>query len=259
VRPRPLVMAHRGSSARAPENTLAAFRLAIEEGADLVETDLHVTRDDVFVCVHDATLERTGGVPLAVADATFEELRRHPVGCGMPAFAGELVPSLADLTGILPGDRGLALELKSDRFLEPELCRGLASEVRAAGVFERTVFLSFSAARCDALRAVAPDAWTGIVTMTHPFPDLDARLLGPLWLLLLVNPLYPWLAHRRGRFVAPLDDRPDRLLWYYRLIGCDAVLTNDPATTLRKLGRAPPLGSTGELTQAGEGGVEGGE
>ena len=65
-------------------------------------------------------------------------------------------------------------------------------------------------------------------------------MVGPFWPILLANPLFPFFAHRRGLFVAPLDDRPDRLLAYYRRIGCDAVLTNDPGATLRKLGRARP-------------------
>jgi hypothetical protein len=55
---------------------------------------------------------------------------------------------------------------------------------------------------------------------------------------LLVNPLYPWLAHRRGQLVAPLDPLPDRRLWLYKLLRCDAVLSDDPASTRAALRRA---------------------
>ena len=233
-------MAHRGNSAAAPENTMAAFRRALRDGADLLETDLHVTRDGAFVCLHDETLLRTGGVPLAAADVTLGELRAHPVACGRKGFEDERVPALEELLGILPASVGLALELKTDRFLEPEVGRRLARVLGDHGALDRTAVLSFEFARCRAVRREAPDLLAGWITMTGALPPAgEAGMVGPFWPVLLANPLYPWLAHRRGLFVAPLDDAPDRLLPYYRLIGCDAVLTNDPAATLRKLGRAP--------------------
>jgi len=232
-------MAHRGNSARAPENTLAAFLRALADGADLLETDLHLTRDDVFVCIHDATLERTGGVSLAVRDLTLDELKRHPVPCGRPEFAEERVPSLAELAAILPPDRGLALELKTDRFLEPDVCRRLAAELRGAGVADRTAVLSFAFGRCLAVKREMPEVRAGLVTLKGALPrEGEAEMAGPFWPLLLLDPFYAWRAHRRGMFVAPLDETPDRLLWYYRLVGCDVVLTNDPGETLRRLGRA---------------------
>ncbi len=231
-------MAHRGNSARAPENTSAAFRRAVADGADLVETDLHLTRDDVFVCIHDATLERTGGVRLAVADVGYAELRRHPVAYGRAGFEQERVPSLEELCSLLPESTGLALELKTDRFLEPGVASRLGKVLDATGLRGRTAVLSFSFERCRAVKREVPDLPAGFITMTGAFPPPgEARMVGPCWPVLLANPLFPWLAHRRGLFVAPLDDRPDRLLWYYRLLGCDAVLTNDPAATLRRLGR----------------------
>lgn len=239
-RPRPLVMAHRGNSAAAPENTMAAFRRALADGIDLIETDLRLTRDGVFVCLHDATLRRTGGISLAAADVTLAELKRHPVACGRPEFGDERVPALPELLEILPPDVGLALELKTDRFLEPEVGRRLGDLLRAFGVLGRTSVLSFDFARCRAVRREVPGLRAGFITLKGRLTsEGEAELVGPAWPLLLVNPLFPWLAHRHGLFVAPLDETPDRLLWYYRAIGCDAVLTNDPAATLRKLGRAP--------------------
>jgi glycerophosphoryl diester phosphodiesterase len=233
-------MAHRGNSAAAPENTPASFRRALADGADLLETDLRLTRDGAFVCLHDATLWRTGGVSLAAADVTLAELKCHPVACGRPEFGEERVPALPELLEFLPPDVGLALELKSGRFLEPEVGRQLGSLLRAFGVLGRTAVLSFDFGLCRAVRREVPGLRAGFITLKGRLPpEGEAEMVGPAWPLLLVNPLFPWIAHRRGLWVAPLDENPDRLLWYYRAIGCDAVLTNDPAATLRRLGRGP--------------------
>jgi glycerophosphoryl diester phosphodiesterase len=68
-------------------------------------------------------------------------------------------------------------------------------------------------------------------------PSRQAALLGPFWPLLVLNPLYVWWAHALGKPVAPLDPTPEGRLWYYRLLGVDAVLSNDPGKTARALGR----------------------
>ncbi len=234
---KPYVMAHRGNRVACPENTLAAFRRALADGADLLETDLHLSRDGAFVCIHDATVDRTTDGRGAVADQTVAELKAWSAGCGRPEFAAERIPLLDEVAALLPADRVLALELKCDRFLEPEIARRLAETLSRLGIRTRTILLSFSLARVQAVRAVAPDLLAGYITLNDPLPLRDAAMFGPLWPLLLVNPLYVALAHRRGRVVCPLDPAPDGRLWLYRLLGCDAVLTDDPAATLKALGR----------------------
>ena len=230
-------MAHRGNQVACPENTLASFRRAIEDGADILETDLYLSADGVFVCIHDGTLERTTDGWGRVEARTLAELRALSASCGRPEFAGERIPTLAEVAAILPPDRGLALELKSDRFLDPEVGRRLGEELSALGVLGRSFVLSFSRARLDATRLGAPGLPSGWITLKEPRPARGIELLGPYWPLLLVNPFYVALAHRRGQAVAPLDPTPDGRLWVYRLLGCDAILTNDPAETVRRLGR----------------------
>lgn len=238
-REKPYVMAHRGNRAACPENTLAAFRRALADGADVLETDLWVARDGPFVCIHDGTLDRTTDGRGAVEARSLAELMALSASCGRAEFAAERIPTLAEVARLLPPDRGLALELKSDRFLDPEVGRRLAAELVGLGVLERCVVLSFSRARLDALREGAPALPTGWITLKETRPARGVELLGPFWPLLLLNPFYVPLAHRRGQAVAPLDPTPDGRLWLYRLLGCDAVLTDDPATTVRKLGRTP--------------------
>lgn len=100
----PLVIAHRGASLRAPENTLAAFRQAIDDGADAVELDVRLTGDGVPVVLHDASLERTTGVAAQVADVTFDQMRRLEAGGWFGRdFRGEKIPTLEEvLTEIAP-------------------------------------------------------------------------------------------------------------------------------------------------------------
>lgn len=237
--PKPYLMAHRGNKVACPENTLAAFQHALEDGADIIETDLHLTADDVFVCIHDATVDRTTDGTGPVAGMTLAELKGLSAAYGRPEYEAERIPTLAELVALLPDDVALGLELKTDRFLEPRVCQNLVAELVRTGVRKQTVALSFSLPRLQAVQAVAPDIPIGWITLSRPWPLRDAQLLGPLWPLLLLNPLYVWLAHRRGQVVCPLDSTPDRRLWLYHWLGCDAVLSDDPGATreaLRKLG-----------------------
>lgn len=243
-REKPYVMAHRGNRTACPENTLAAFRRALEDGADVLETDLWLSRDGAFVCIHDATLERTTDGAGPVEARTLAELKALSASCGRPEYAGERIPTLADVASLLPPDRGLALELKSDRFLDPEVGRRLAGELSALGVLPRCVVLSFSRARLDAVREGAPALPAGWITLKKACPAGGVELLGPFWPLLLLNPLYVLCAHRRGQAVAPLDPTPDARLGLYRLLGCDAVLSDDPGATVRRLGRNVTGGRT---------------
>lgn len=241
-RTRPYVMAHRGNKVLCPENTMAAFRQALEDGADIIETDLHLTADGVFVCIHDATVDRTTGGSGAVAGMTLAELKTLSASYGRPEFQAEKVPTLAELAELLPGDVALGLELKTDRFLEAGVCQQLADALDEHRVRERTVVLSFSLDRLLAMQAVAPDMPIGWITLSRVWPRREAQLLGPLWPLLLLNPLYVWLAHRRGQVVCPLDPAPDRRLRLYRWLCCDAVLSDDPGSTRRALGHLKQAG-----------------
>jgi glycerophosphoryl diester phosphodiesterase len=132
---------------------------------------------------------------------------------------------------------GLALELKSDRFLEPEVGRRLAALLQAHGAEGRAVVISFHLERVLRVQQVAPEIPAGFITANRLSPAVPVQLVGPYWPILIVNPFYTLWAHGRGMLVAPLDAAPDRRLWLYRFLGCDAILTDDPGATRRRLGR----------------------
>ena len=108
------VVGHRGASGYAPENTLAAFRRAVELGATFIETDLQLSRDARFIAIHDATLDRTTTARGPVQALTLAELRELDAGSWFgPAFAGERIPTLEEILEFARhSDVALCLELK---------------------------------------------------------------------------------------------------------------------------------------------------
>src|SRR5690349_11820047 len=97
------IIAHRGSSFLAPENTLVASHLAWQEGADAVEGDFRLTADGHIVCIHDATLKRTAGVDRSVSQCTLDELKAYDFGgWKAPKFVGERIATLPEMLSTRP-------------------------------------------------------------------------------------------------------------------------------------------------------------
>ena len=112
----PLIVAHRGSSALAPENTLAAFRQALQDGADAIELDVRLTCDNEVVVIHDAQLHRTTNGRGRVEDHSLAELKRLNAGRWFhPSYDKERISTLADVFELVRGRIGMNIELKSDR------------------------------------------------------------------------------------------------------------------------------------------------
>ncbi len=115
------IIAHRGASYLAPENTLAAVKLGWEKQAD-VEVDVYLSKDNRIVVIHDATTKRTGGVELKVAETDAHELRQLDVGCfKAPEFAGERIPFLEDVIATIPPTQKLYIEIKCKKEILPVL------------------------------------------------------------------------------------------------------------------------------------------
>jgi glycerophosphoryl diester phosphodiesterase len=236
-----LIVAHRGNRKACPENTPGAFERAIQEGADLIETDIRLSVDGAFVCIHDGTLERTTEGRGRVAESTLRAI----CGVNVRPVPGhdrpEHVPSLEEFASLLPEGVGAALELKDPKFAEPEVCAKFAGELRRLGLSSRTIALSMTDRKIRALRSVAPELPVGVVSLAvHPPASVD--LLGPYWPIIVLNPAYVRRAHARGMIVCPLDPCPDSRLRLYRRLGCEAVLTDDPAATISALRRIESAG-----------------
>ncbi|WP_146535931.1 glycerophosphodiester phosphodiesterase [Rubripirellula reticaptiva] len=122
----PKIVAHRGASHDAPENTLAAFRLAWEQGADGVEGDFYLTTDNQIVCIHDKDTKRTAGEKRIVESSTLQELRLLEYGAWKDAaFAGEPIPTLDEVIATVPDGKTMVIELKSTLRIIPKLVETL--------------------------------------------------------------------------------------------------------------------------------------
>jgi glycerophosphoryl diester phosphodiesterase len=122
----PQIIAHRGASHEAPENTLAAIALGLTQQADAIEIDVRLSRDGGIVLLHDDTLRRTTGLDAEPGELELADIRKLDAGSWKgPAFAGEKVPTLSEVLAAIPAGKDLLIELKSGAAIVPALRREL--------------------------------------------------------------------------------------------------------------------------------------
>lgn len=175
----PLVIAHRGNSAAAPENTFASFESALRVGATLVECDVQMTRDGQLVVIHDPTLDRTSDRRGDVRTLSLAEVRQADVSYPQvfgSTFPRQQVPTLGELLAFLKGRARLMLEIKADSSLpdSDEFERRIAAEIVKSGVrfssnMETDIaLLSFSTAILERMAGILPDAPRGHLFYRDP-------------------------------------------------------------------------------------------
>ncbi|MDR7553688.1 MAG: glycerophosphodiester phosphodiesterase family protein [Armatimonadota bacterium] len=165
-----LVIAHRGASAEAPENTLAAFRLAIDRGADGIELDVRASGDGHLVVIHDATVDRVTGAEGEIAALTLAALRRLDAG------AGQRIPTLAEVLDLARGRLLVDIELKITG-VEPQVL----ALVREFGMERDVLITSFHEEAVAAVRRLASDVATGLLQQ-RPAPGRAVALGTPVYL-----------------------------------------------------------------------------
>jgi glycerophosphoryl diester phosphodiesterase len=252
---RPLIIAHRGASAAAPENTLAAFRKAIDEGAEGVEFDVRLARDGVPVVVHDATLNRTGRMNAAVTDLTSKELSKIDVGSwfdttgrtnGGSGYATERIPTLARTLEFLAEFPGLIfIELKcGDREIEP-LTAAVCEVVKDSPLAPQIIVKSFKLAVIPQVRMLAP----GVRTAALFAPKIMTILRKEKHLVKIADEfgadelsIHFSLATRKLMEKAAKHGLPvniwtaDNPRWVRRALrlGLKSIITNDPSKLLSR-------------------------
>ncbi len=148
------IVGHRGASHDAPENTVAAARLAWEQDADAVEIDVHLSKDHEIVVIHDKTTKRIGGLDRPVVEQTLAELKQLDVGAWKdPKYAGERIPTLAEILATIPDGKRLFIEIKCG----PEIVGLLEKELKKSGKqSEQTAVISFSLETVQAVKKQMP-------------------------------------------------------------------------------------------------------
>ena len=166
-----LIYGHRGASGYAPENTLEAFRLAMEMGADGFELDVHMSKDGELVVIHDESVDRTCDGTGLVRELTLAQLKALRASNGMENYPDARIPTLSEVFDLIVDTHHIVnVEVKADDWFYPQIeekCLALAAE---KGIEDRVLYSSFNHHALKTLRALKPDAKLGML-----FGDLLIR------------------------------------------------------------------------------------
>lgn len=236
---RPLIFGHRGASQRAPENTLPAFRAALEAGADGVELDVHLSADSVPVVIHDDRVDTTTDGTGAVASLTLAQLQALDAGGGFdPRFAGARIPTLEQVLREVGPRLWINVEVKVQQGL-----KAIVAAVRRTGMAARVWFSSFRPYTLYRLRALAPEVACGLLYAPPTAMSLLLRPFTPHEALhphvSMVTSRFVRRAQRQGlRVVAWTVDEP-AMAQQLAAWGVDAIITNAPAALRASLVLGP--------------------
>ncbi len=226
----PLVIAHRGASAYEPENTLRAFDLAIRQGAQIIELDLHVTCDNHVVVIHDPTLNHKTNLTGRVDRLTLAEVKRADAG------KGERVPTLDETLDLAMGKVQLYLEIKDPRAALPAL-----EIIRARRCQSQVMLASFNIGMMQRLGEEVSDTELGLIlgnATFHPmvrwreaFPWIALRRVKYRFLCMQVELCYSYLASRTrasGKKLYVWTADKEKQFARMMSIGVDGIVTNKP-------------------------------
>lgn len=149
-----MIVAHRGASRDAPENTIPAFKLAWEQGADAIEGDFHLTQDGHIVCIHDSDTKRISNANLVVRESTLADLRASDVGAYRgETFKGTGIPTMGEVLSTIPHQKTIYVEIKCG----PEIIPTMLDELKGSGLRrEQIVLMCFDKGVLQKVKATAP-------------------------------------------------------------------------------------------------------
>ncbi|WP_214782877.1 glycerophosphodiester phosphodiesterase [Exiguobacterium sp. s183] len=223
--------AHRGVMALQPENTMSAFRLALDTGADGIETDVHLTKDGELVLIHDETLERTTNGSGLVSSYTLDELRRF--NAGVRSSQQEVIPTLQELLELVRGESiRLNLEVKTDVLRYVGIESRLLDTIESSGINpSRILFSSFNHETVHRLKKMRPDIEAAIL-LAQPLYDIVGYLES-----VGADSVHPHIdritneeiqsLQRHGMPVRPYTIKTEAQLDRCRALQVDAIFVND--------------------------------
>lgn len=232
-----MIIAHRGASARAPENTLAAFELAIEQGAHGIELDAKLTRDGQVVVLHDPTVDRTTDGSGRLKDFTLAALRELDAGSSFdPHFAGERIPTLEEVFAAVGTRTIIDVELTNYASPGDALVEKVVELIRRFCLEERIFFSSFLPLNLVRAHRLLPQVPCGLLALSGIPGRLARSWMGSLFPSEALIPPYQDIdlplvekTHHQGKrvYAYTVDDPVEmrRLIG----LGVDALITDDPA------------------------------
>jgi glycerophosphoryl diester phosphodiesterase len=237
---KPMLIAHRGGSLEAPENTLASFRHAIEVGAKYVELDVQMSKDGVLVVIHDDTLDRTTNGTGPVGDYTYDELKKLDAGSHFaPEYSGETIPTLRGVLELCASANvGVVIEIKSPH-LYPGMVEKTAlllADMKAHGS-NNYWCISFDHDAIRRLRALDPTLPMGYLyapsEQMFVFPDATVQAYCPYFRTALAHPDQVEQARSMGKnvFVYTVNEEDD--VRSLADIGVVGLVTDRPAALLK--------------------------
>lgn len=243
--PRPILLAHRGDLAHAPENTLPAFQQAIQKGADGVELDAKLTADGHVIVIHDSTVDRTTDGKGRVASMTLEDIRKLDAGKWFdPKFTGTKVPLLEEVFETIGRDKLINIELKNYSTPFNGLVLKVCDLIKRHNNQSQIIFSSFYAFNLKIAAQALPEVSRALLAMPGS-AGLWARSFG--FMFGDFQALHPHIsnatreqvqrAHRVKRRVHVWTANTPEDITRLRDWGFDGILTDDPQLAVRVLGR----------------------
>ena len=234
------LIAHRGASDDAPENTLAAFDLALEQGVGELEMDIHLAKGGVPVIIHDPAVDRTTNGAGPVGDKTLAELKRLDAGSWFgPSFAGQRIPTLAEILERYGRRAILHVELKGDGDLR--VAQESVRLARAWGLLDRVSFISFHPQQVAEVLRLAPAHPSGWLALDLTPETIEQALQLGAWALAppasSVTPEMVALAGEKGLRVRTWAVHTEDDLHRVIAAGCDGCTVNWPTRGIAALGR----------------------
>lgn len=240
--PRPILFAHRGASLYAPENTLAAFELALRQGADAVELDVKLTADGQMVVIHDQTVDRTTDGKGWVKDLSLAEIRKLDAGSHFDiSFQGEPVPTLEEVLKAVGQLTFTNIELTNYASTTDDLPEKAAALVKRLKLTRRVIFSSFNPIALRRVKRALPEVPVGLLALPGGRGMLVRGWIGRL--LVRYQTLNPERSDVTPKLVERLHRQEREVLTYTvneraemeRLFraGIDGIFTDDPPLALQ--------------------------
>ena len=229
------VWAHRGASGYAPENTIPAFKLAVEQKADGVELDVHLSSDGKLMVIHDETVDRTSNGTGRVVDMTCQELKKLDFSNGMPGYKDVRIPTLKEVYGLLKNTNlTINVEIKCDVVIYYGIWDKVIELEREMGMQGRIIYSSFNHYVLMKLREVDPKAKIGLLyseAMVDPWVYanyLHADAIHPHYLAALGCPGLIEGCKKAGVEIHPWTCNDEQVVCDLASAGIEAVITNYP-------------------------------